>query len=392
MYINKELEEFINLKDERKNSAYAKLKLLIYGVKDAPETFGKFQDTFKEEHYAYDNGNWGVDKKRLTPTELLLPGGIVSKLHIRPDSPLTLKEDSEKLYILLENKVLSEFRFLPRPNFWNYTTSKGTPTKKLSQMYGLNSLNFNIYSGCEFWNVGKGCRFCSVKSIVSGDNPIEVKKSPEELADVCELATKYDDINYIIVTGGSHLNQDEEFQAHLDVIKAIKDKLPWGGKIKGNISMMPPKDLKKLDELYINKVENPSFNMEAWPKENFERICPGKAEYVGFEHVVESLMYLENMYGPGKVWSNFVAGIVPLEDFKDGFTFMAERGIIPGANIYHAEVGSIIGNSLGRIDENYVLGLYRHASELYYKYDYKPFFDAGVLRNSFANEVYEGLL
>ena len=49
MYINKELEEFINLKDERKNSAYAKLKLLIYGVKDAPETFGKFQDTFKEQ-------------------------------------------------------------------------------------------------------------------------------------------------------------------------------------------------------------------------------------------------------------------------------------------------------------------------------------------------------
>ena len=232
MYINKELEEFINLKDERKNSAYAKLKLLIYGVKDAPEIFGKFQDTFKEEHYAYDNRNWGVDKKRLTPTELLLPGGIVSKLHIRPDSPLTLKEDSEKLYILLENKVLSEFRFLPRPDFWNYTTSKGTPTKKLSQMYGLNSLNFNIYSECEFWNVGKGCRFCSVKSIVSGDNPIEVKKSPEELADVCELATKYDDINYIIVTGGSHLNQDEEFQAHLDVIKAIKDNLPWGGKRK----------------------------------------------------------------------------------------------------------------------------------------------------------------
>lgn len=48
--MNKELEEFINLKDERKNSAYAKLKLLIYGVKDAPEVFGKFQDTFKEKN------------------------------------------------------------------------------------------------------------------------------------------------------------------------------------------------------------------------------------------------------------------------------------------------------------------------------------------------------
>ena len=71
---------------------------------------------------------------------------------------------------------------------------------------------------------------------------------------------------------------------------------------------------------------------------------------------------------------------------------MAEHGIIPGANIYHAEVGSFIGNSLGKIDEDYVLELYRHAAELYYKYDFKPFFDTGVLRNSLANEVYEGLL
>lgn len=90
------IKEFIDLKDERKHSAYAKLKLLVYGVKDAPDIFLKYQKSFKEEHYAYDNGNWGVDKKRLTPTEILLPGGIVSKLHIRPDSPITLKEKNNK--------------------------------------------------------------------------------------------------------------------------------------------------------------------------------------------------------------------------------------------------------------------------------------------------------
>ena len=45
-----------------------------------------------------------------------------------------------------------------------------------------------------------------------------------------------------------------------------------------------------------------------------------------------------------------------------------------------------------KVDEEYILELYRYASELYHKYNYKPFFDAGVLRNSLANEVYEGLL
>lgn len=390
--MNKIIQAFIERKDERKLSAYAKMKLLVYGVQDNPELFLKYESYFKEEHYAYDNGNWNVDKNRLTPTEILLPGGIVSKLHIRPDSPITLCIDKNRLFIKYNDKYLSEFMFLPRPNFWNYKTQKGTPTKRLAQMYGLNCLNFNIFSGCEFHDVGKGCKFCSVKATVKRKEPVEIIKTAEELSDVCKLASKYDDLDYIIITGGSHLNSDEEFDAHMDVIKAIRFNLPWNGLIKGNVSMMPPKTTHKLKELYDNGVENPSFNVEVWPKTNFENICPGKNEYVGFDHVIESLIYLEEIYGPGKVWSNFVAGIVPIEDMKQGFKFMAEHGIIPGANIYHSEVGSYIGKSLGRIDENYILELYRYASELYYKYDFKPFFNTSILRNSLANEVYEGLL
>lgn len=70
--------------------------------------------------------------------------------------------------------------------------------------------------------------------------------------------------------------------------------------------MMPPKTKYKLKDLYYNGVENPSFNIEVWPKNNFEKICPGKEKYVGFDYVVESLLYLKDIYGPGKVWSNFV--------------------------------------------------------------------------------------
>lgn len=123
--MEKVVKEFIERKDERKNSANVKLKLLIYGVQDNPEIFKKFQKFFKEEHYAYDNGNWNVDKNRLTPSEILLPGGIVSKLHIRPDSPLTLYIENDKLYIKDGRKYLTEFTFIPRPNFWDYTTSSG---------------------------------------------------------------------------------------------------------------------------------------------------------------------------------------------------------------------------------------------------------------------------
>ena len=384
--------EFLKRTDERKKSAHVKLKLLVNGVKDAPEIFKELEGQYEEEHYAYDNGNWGVDKNRFTPTGLLLPGGIVSKLHIRPESPLSLLKEGDKLYVKndVDNEILSEFLFLKRPKFWDYKTSKGIPTKNLAQIYGLNCLNFNIFSGCQFYNAGFGCKFCSVKNTVRKDNPVKIVKDPDELAEVAKIATENDDFDYMIITGGSHLDGDEEFDAYVKILEKIRYNLPWGGKIKGNVAFMPPKDLSKLKKLKELEVENPSFNMEVWPKENFQKICPGKDKYVGFDHIVDALLYLREIYGPGKVWSNFVAGIVPLEDMKAGFKVMAEHGIVPGANIYHAEVDSFLGNRLGKISEEYVLELYKYAAKLYHEYGFHPFFDAGVLRNSLANEAYEG--
>ena len=51
-------EEFINDKSSRPRSAQTKFDLLIYGVADAPELFSRYAQEFKEEHYAFDNGNW----------------------------------------------------------------------------------------------------------------------------------------------------------------------------------------------------------------------------------------------------------------------------------------------------------------------------------------------
>jgi hypothetical protein len=388
----KTLEEFIADNGARKKSAEAKFDLLVYGVQDNIELFNNYSRIFKEEHYAYDNGNYGVDKNRLVPTEIILPGGVVSKLHIRPESPLCLVDDNGILLICNGSKDLSEFKFLPRPNFWSHATSDGTPAKKLAQMYGLNCLNFNIYSGCEYHTKKLGCKFCSVQSTVQRDDPVKIKKYPSELSDICHLASTHDTLDYIIITGGSCIDGDKEFDAHLAVIKAIKYKLPWNGRIKGNVSMMPPKSEEKLIELYDNGVDNPSFNMEVWPEAAFDKICPGKSKYVGFNKIINSLKTLVKFYGEGLVWSNFVAGITPLENLKAGFSFMAENGIIPGANIYHAEVDSEIGTSIGRLKKEYIKELYSFSADLYKKHNYKPFFNASVLRNSLANEFYEGLL
>ena len=219
-----------------------------------------------------------------------------------------------------------------------------------------------------------------------------IRKSAADLADTCALAVQHDRVEWFLATSGSYLDGDVEFEAHIRVLHAVREKLPWGGRLRGNLSLMPPKTLSRLDELHQLGVDHPSFNIEAWPREAFERICPGKAEYVGFDHIFAAYDRVVELYGPGRAWCNFVGGLVPLSDQMNGFTALAERGIIPGANVYHPDVNSPLGNSQSSPSEDYIIRLYRHAAELYHRFGYKPFFDSAVLRNSLANEAYEDLI
>ena len=378
---------------ERRDSALVKLKLLVNGIKDARSIFNKLNN-FKEEHYGFDNGNWGINKGRKVPSEVILPGNIVSKIHIRPDSNLTLNIENGQLFITENGHFLSTCETLAAPHFWKYKTKSGIHTKELAHFYGQNCLNFNIYSHCQFFDVGKQCRFCSVNETQKLHNNVVVYKTEDDLKDVCELATKHDDVKWFLMTGGSYLDSDKEFNRHLKVLDKIKKSLPknWEGRFKGNVSLMPPKDISLIKKIFDIGVDHPSFNLEVWPKTEFEKYCPGKAKYVGFEHILKSYKFAVELYGDGKVWCNFVAGLVDLKKQKEGFTVMAENGVIPGANIFHPEVGSSIGNSRKTPNEDYIIDLYNHAGDLYRKYNYKPFFDASVLRNSLANEAYEGLL
>lgn len=368
----------------------AKLKLLVHGIQDSESDFEN-EAEYKAEHYAYDNGNWGINHP--VPSEILLPGNIVSKLHIRPYSPLRISRDADGcLYLFEGNNQVCPCEFLPPPNFWRYKTSSGIPTKRLAHLYGKDCLNFNIFSGCEFMKAGTPCLFCSVEHTQATYHSVEIKKHPMDLADVCRLAIKHDTVRYFLMTAGSTIERGKEFNNHMEVLAAVRDLLPWGGEIRGNVSLMPPDDIHLLVGLKDVGVTNPSFNLEVWPRKAFEYFCPGKSKYVGFEHILKSYEFLVELYGSGNLWCNFVAGLVPLDDIKAGFQEMAIRGVVPGANIYHPEVGSFLGNTISSPDENFIRELYLYASELYHQYDYQPFFDASVLRNSLANEAYMGWL
>lgn len=374
-------------------STIVKAKILALGFRVADEVEPHINKNIKEEHRGYGDSHWGVKKTVKIPAEIMLPGEIVVASHVRPNSPLCLTIKNSKPIITENEKKISDAEFLARPKIWSKTTKSGVNIKKVANFYGRDCLNFNIYSGCEFWDARIPCKFCSVKPTQLRYGEVKIKKAVRDIEEVTKLAFKIENkINYIIVTGGSYLNGDREIDNIISALKAIRKGLPksWKKIIRGNTALMVPQTTEKVDELMATGIEHPSFNLEVWGKKYFEYICPGKAKYRSWEHILEVYKYGVKNFGRGVFWVNFVGGLNSLKILKNGFSYMAELGVVPGANIFHPDVGSILGKTRTSPSPEYIIELYRHAAKLYRQYDYLPFFDEKCLRNSIANEAYLG--
>ena len=157
--------------------------------------------------------------------------------------------------------------------------------------------------------------------------------------------------------------------------------------------MLPTNNERDLYKLFETGIEHPSFNMEVWGEQLFKSYCAGKEKYASFGNLMETYKKAVNIWGPGQVWCNFVGGISPIKDLKEGFRFMADMGVVPGANIFHLDPKAV-GVKLGLKEptEDYVFEMYECLSSLYKEYGYQPFFSHSVLRNSLSNEMFHGWL
>lgn len=380
-------------------SAKLKLKLLINGIKIDESAFYGLGNIYKEYQYGYNDSNWiKQEKRQIIPSELVLPGQIVVAPHLRPDSPYVIKRIGDKMFVFDEssNDTISAIDYLPRPKIWDIKLSDGSKLKEYLNVYGANCLNLFIVANCDFWNEGLPCVFCSLQPTQKLHKEVVVHKPLEKIEEAITLAFENEsNLDWMIITGGSLKDRRLEANRYYEVLSLIRKHIPdkWNGKIKGNAALLPSNREDDLERLFETGIEHPSFNLEVWGKELFNTYCPGKEKYASFTNLIETYKKAVNIWGPGQVWCNFVGGITPIQDLKDGFKFMADLGVVPGANIFHLDPKAPgVGLGLCEPSEEYVIDMYQYLSSLYKEYDYKPFFSESVLRNSLSNETFNGWL
>lgn len=221
---------------------------------------------------------------------------------------------NDKIVLVDEDEVLEEVEFWERPKFYDKVTSNGTPMWKIASGRPQR-ISVVPYPKCDFWEtpVG-GCKYCSLFS--STRNIHDLLRDEKYFEDVTETvveALKHKGRYSVFhMTSGSIPGGESVFDDEVDLyIKTLKavgkafktEKFP----VKLVASAFNERQLRRLyDETGITTY---TTDLEVLDEELFKWICPGKAEFVGYQEWKRRMYKAVEIFGRGNVYCGIVAGV-----------------------------------------------------------------------------------
>jgi hypothetical protein len=405
------------------NASELKLRLLIEGIALDYASFDNL--SFKADKYLHNDRHFAPkDRKNSIPQDLLLNDGIHEPLCVgvlsRPQSPLRLTYQDGALRIILSGTALDiEIRFLREPCFWAQLTSDGIPMFKLLSIPGSNELNLWTWHDCAYHYEKMGCSFCTTTAtavrggtgrrsalataydfiVDPGDGsgaaakilPTLLRRSTETLQ--AALRSDFADGEYWFTIIGGNVPNSKLPAQHGLIRGLISGLLQDVDSLRADrivANVMVPDDERDLTRLRNAGASVLMANLEVWDQTEFERICPGKAAY-GRGQFLHMLEAAAAVFGAGLAWSNFVCGLEPMNVQLEGVQFLAERGVVAGANVFHRDpfvrIAPDDGFSIDSVHQYYI-----DAANILRAHNLVPFYSISSRRSSLLWEAYHGYL
>ena len=314
-----------------------KLDLLRLGVRIEQEDVGT-----RHYHHHDEKGQKPADARAHLQGSIRLPQAPHVFLAHNPDSPYLLRHDRNGMRLSYAGNARDVEDLCPvteGPQFrWaRGRTATGTPMGTVfSPSLGgaCGPIASFLLRHCEFAAHDEECRFCSW---------VRMGKSTEMRPNVADMRETLGAIHgeqhavgYLAFSGGSLYNRTKEADAFLAYMDAARDTgMP-----------LPPTvaAIQALDRADSVRLKNAGFDyvcysMEVWSEQAWREVLPGKSRSVGRAQWMAALEDAVDVFGPGRVLCNFVAGIettvsgasaeAAAESTIEGFQWCYERGIYP---------------------------------------------------------------
>jgi hypothetical protein len=194
--------------------------------------------------------------------------------------------------------------------------------------------------------------------------------TPQEVAEVVDYVFNVEKFGYTLqITGGTRRDFDVE-AGYAKKLLATIDEVIGLRNIPGEviIYISPPKDPPAIDQLFEAGATRVSLDLEAWDREAFQRVCPGKTPFFDREVALRAQDYIVETYGPWKAYSSFVVGAEPLTTLMAGADYIASRGVVPIMPVVNHQNPMLAGmDARPRLD--YYRATYEGYMEIFAKYD-----------------------
>lgn len=217
------------------------------------------------------------------------------------------------------DELLCALTFEPRLPWADALTADGTPFKATGLSQHGDMLVLNPAPGCEYFVAPLGhekrnlsCQFClyglpdqRMQSV--GQELFKAHIPDAQLARICEAcAHPSTHARHLYLVSGSMLDMAQEGERFVHLAAALNARgLHERYYVACGSGAVPKEHLKRMRDL---GVRGASFNLEVWGREQFGRVCPGKARFVGYDRWLEALYDAVDVFGEGNVMSAFVAG------------------------------------------------------------------------------------
>ncbi len=297
---------------------------------------------------------------------LVVNGNHVSR------SPFHLVKNSSGYEIWKGDGKYSDIVLLPRPKFYDSTTSDGVPMSKIAVLGEPDHIRSVVNQNCFYQQIGKSCKFCAVQQWWGGTT----KKTPTQIAETVEAGVSEGVATHVSLSTGTTRTKGKGLEDLVETAKAIKDRV----RINMTVNFEPLKDYSLLESLLQDAkkagVTTVLCNIECFDESIREEIMPMKGR-AHMDTYIKTWEQCLDIFGENEVYTMVIAGIgEDDESILKGVEMAASHGVVASI-VPHTPMRGAEYQDMEPPTPDRMLSLYEKAEPIYEKYGLKLYGGTG---------------
>ncbi len=345
-----------------------KAELLVDGVNIDASALEGVGEKYKEQIHGVFDFDFESHEHQKLPAEIILEDEILVPFKKSSVSPFIVKRNNVSLFLEHNGRHVLDVKYNSRPEFYNQKTSDSVLMSRIGQNVSKDALIVAYSNYCDYYKTGEECWFCNLvytKKTYNGD-VIGLKKPPH-IGETFAAAIEEGAADKLLLTGGMH-PEHKEHEYYIEVAKEVKEHT-GNDHVPGTVVISAPTQLKKIEELKRAGFDTLAFNLEAWDRNIFAGICPGKARTIGWKNYLRALEYAGKIFEHGKVRSMFVSGLESKDSFLKGAEYLASKNVLAFPMPWTPNIGSRLEGHRTPLP-SWHLELSRKLVDIWLHYDY----------------------